>query len=133
MIVDSSAIVAVAIRELGHEALIGRLGTADRIGAGTPTLAETAIVLTARLGSDARGMLERLIQELRIEEIPFGEAHWRAALDAFERFGRGRHAARLNFGDCMAYAVAKLADQPLLYVGEDFARTDIASARGALP
>jgi ribonuclease VapC len=60
--------------------------------------------------------------------IPFGEAHWRSAVDAYLRYGKGRHRAALNFGDCMAYAVAKLAQQPLLCAGADFAKTDLPLA-----
>ena len=63
-----------------------------------------------------------------ISEIPFGPAHWREAVDAYQRFGRGRHPARLNFGDCLSYATAKLAGQPLLFIGHDFSQTDIEQA-----
>ena len=60
--------------------------------------------------------------------VSFSEAHWREASDAFARYGKGRHPASLNFGDCMSYAVAKLSGAPLLFVGTDFAQTDIVSA-----
>jgi ribonuclease VapC len=60
--------------------------------------------------------------------IPFSEEHWRAAVDPYTRFGKGRHAAGLNFGDCLTYAVARLAGQPLLFVGDDFSKTDLSSA-----
>jgi len=62
--------------------------------------------------------------EFGIEEIPFGEHHWREAAEAYLRFGRGRHAARLSFGGCMTHAVARLANEPLLAVGNDFRQTD---------
>lgn len=128
MIVDASALLAIVFQEPGHEMLLARLGQADAAAAGTPTLAETGIVLHARLGAAADGMLERMLDELAIQEIPFGEVHWREAVDAFRRFGRGRHAASLNFGDCLAYAAARLAGEPLLFVGDDFARTDLERA-----
>lgn len=128
MIVDTSVIAAIVFREPGFAPLLQRLATASIAGAGAPTLAETSIVLSARLQRDARGLLERLLQELRIASVPFSEEHWRAAHDAYLRFGKGRHPARLNFGDCLSYATAKLADQPLLFVGGDFAKTDIAVA-----
>lgn len=128
MIVDSSAILAVVFREDGYEALLDRIQDADAVLAGAPTLAETSIVLTARLGDDAGGMLERIIDELGIDEVPFGELHWREAGDAFRRFGKGRHPAALNFGDCLTYAIASLSGEPLLFVGEDFARTDLDRA-----
>src|SRR5688572_18490272 len=125
MIVDSSAFLAIVFREDGFERLLADIRNAPSVAAGTPTLAETAIVLHARLGDGAHGMLERLIDELEIQEVPFGEIHWREAADAFRRFGRGRHVASLNFGDCMTYSAARLAGEALLFVGEDFGRTDV--------
>jgi len=63
-----------------------------------------------------------------VDRILFGEAEWRVAADAFRRFGRGRHAAALNYGDCLAYATAQTARDTLLFVGEDFSKTDITAA-----
>lgn len=60
--------------------------------------------------------------------IPFTDEHWPIAIDAYARFGKGRHAAGLNFGDCLTYAAARLANQPLIYVGENFAKTDLSRA-----
>lgn len=128
MIVDSSALLAIVFREEGWETLLTTLETSPGAAAGTPTLAETGIVLQARLGEDAHGVLERLLDELAIQEVPFGEIHWREAVDAYHRFGEGRHAAGLNFGDCLTYAVARLAGEPLLFVGEDFGATDLEVA-----
>lgn len=125
MIVDTSAVVAIFLQEPGYEKLISALSDASNAGMGTPTLAETGIVLTARLGYDARGVLSRFLQEFEIVEVPFGEAHWRSTVEAYSRFGIGRHKAALNFGDCMSYATASLADQPLLFVGNDFSQTDV--------
>lgn len=128
MIVDSSALLAIVFREPGFEALLARLEAAPVVAAGCPTLAESGIVLDTRLGAASHGMLERLLDELEIEEIPFGDVHWREAVDAYRRFGKGRHPANLNFGDCMAYAVARLAGEPLLFAGGVFAQTDIEPA-----
>lgn len=125
MIVDSSALLAIVFREEGHERLLEKLAAADAPAAGTPTLAETGIVLRARLGDAADGLLERILDEFAVQEIPFGEIHWREAVDAYRRFGKGDHAAGLNFGDCMTYAVARLTGEPLLYTGEDFGETDL--------
>lgn len=125
MIVDSSALLAIVFREPGFDRLLEVMAGEASAAVGTPTLAETGIVLHARLGTAARGLLERLIDELDIQEVPFGELHWREAVEAFRRYGRGRHPAGLNFGDCMAYAVARLSGEPLLFLGEDFRRTDI--------
>jgi ribonuclease VapC len=128
MIVDTSALLAIVFKEPGHEELIQKISETEYLGIGTPTLAETGIVLSARLRIGGRTILARLTQELGLVEIPFGDAHWREAVDAYERFGRGRHPARLNFGDCLSYATAKLAGQPLLYIGNDFSKTDLEKA-----
>jgi len=125
MILDSSAIIAVLFKEPGWEELFEKLTAVNEIGIGAPTLAETGIVLTARIGFDARGLLLRFLQELEVATIPFGEALWRKAVEAYQRFGKGRHPASLNFGDCMSYATANLAQRPLLCVGEDFPQTDL--------
>jgi ribonuclease VapC len=128
VIVDTSALIAVTFAEPGHRDLIAKLAGAPSAGIGTPTLTETALVLASRLGRDPRDLIIRLLDEFGIEQIPFGDQHWREAADAFLRFGRGRHRARLNFGDCLTYAVARLANEPLLFVGDDFTHTDLAPA-----
>ena len=127
MIVDSSAIVAVVLQEPGYEQLLDKLAVGG-VGIGTPTLAELGLVLTARMGRDSRPVVEGLVERLALDVIPFGDTHWREAVGAFVRYGRGRHRAGLNFGDCLTYAVASLADEPLLYVGHDFAQTDLRAA-----
>jgi ribonuclease VapC len=128
MVLDSSAIVAIHLRESGHERLMDRIDAAEVIVVGAPTLLESAMVLTARLGHDARPMLFAFLRRLEAEVVPFNQEHLDAAVTAFIRFGRGRHPAALNFGDCMSYAVASVAGMPLLFIGEDFTRTDIAQA-----
>ena len=125
MILDTSAIIAILLKEPGHERLVAKLGQAGAIGVGAPTLTEAGIVLTARLGPAGMSMLGRLIQESGASIVPFGGDHWKAAVDAFDRFGKGRHPAALNFGDCLSYATASLARQPLLAIGQDFAQTDL--------
>jgi ribonuclease VapC len=128
VILDSSAIVAVALREPGFEILLRKIGAAADVAVGAPTLSEAAIVLSARLHRDARGLLARFVQEGSIAIVPFGEAHFAVAVDAWLRYGKGRHAAALNFGDCLSYAAATVAGQPLLCVGNDFPQTDLALA-----
>ena len=129
MIVDTSALVAIVVREAGYEAVLAKLDQPDAIaGMGTPTVVELGIVLSARLGTNARPLVADLLEHFEIAEVPFGDAHWRAAIDAFWRYGRGRHRAGLNFGDCLTYAVAHLAGEPLLYLGDDFSATDLDPA-----
>jgi ribonuclease VapC len=125
MILDTSAVVAIVMKEPGYEELLQRMASSDP-AIGTATLAETAIVLFAQLQRDARSLLARFLSEASIAIVPFGESHYGAAVDAWLRYGKGRHPAALNFGDCLSYAVARLANEPLLFVGDDFAQTDIA-------
>ena len=128
MIVDTSALLAIVFQEPGYEDVLDRILSATVVAAGSPALAEAGIVLHARLGADGHGLLERLLDELAIEEISFGSVHWREAVEAYRTFGKGQNAAGLNFGDCMTYAVARLSGEPLLFMGEDFAKTDLESA-----
>ena len=128
MVLDSSAIVAIHLKEPGHDRLIDAIDRAEVVVIGAPTLLETAMVLTTRLGQDARPLLSAFLRRLEAEVIAFNEEHLDAATTAFLRFGRGRHPAALNFGDCMSYAVASVAGLPLLFTGGDFAQTDIARA-----
>jgi ribonuclease VapC len=128
MVLDSSAIVAIHLREPGHERLIGKIDAAEVIVVAVPTLLETIMVLNARLGQDVRPMILAFLRRLQCEVVPFNEEHLDAAVTAFVRFGRGRHAAALNFGDCISYAIASVAGMPLLFTGEDFSRTNITPA-----
>ncbi len=128
MVLDSSAIVAVRFREPGYESFTEKLEASDIKLIGTPTVLETAMVLSARTRTDARPELYSFLRYLDVEILPFNEHHMDAAINAFLRFGRGRHRASLNFGDCLSYAVASVADLPLLFTGNDFRHTDIAPA-----
>jgi ribonuclease VapC len=132
VVLDSSAIVAIHLKEPGCERLLDVIDTAvgksEALVIGVPTLLETAMVLTARLGQDARPLLSVFLRRIDAEVVAFQQEHLDAAMMAFLRFGRGRHPAALNFGDCMAYAVASVAGMPLLFTGGDFSRTDIDRA-----
>lgn len=128
VILDSSAVVAILLKEATASELVDKLGAARVVGIGSPTLTESAVVLSARLESDARGLLARFVSEAGIEVVPFGEAHSNTAVGAWLRFGKGRHPAKLNFGDCLAYATAKVSGQALLCTGDDFTKTDIEVA-----
>ena len=117
MIVDSSAVVAVLLREPGWESVLDR-PTTTSAAIGAPTLAETGIVLAARLGVPGKTLLARLLQESELTVVPFTDQHWPVAVDAFTRYGKGRHPAALNFGDCLTYAVCRGAGEPLLCLGQ---------------
>ncbi len=126
MIVDSSALVAIAFKEPGHHLLLDRISRDFFVGIGTPTLVQTGVILGARLQRDAEGLLDRLREEFELVEIPFGERHWREALGAYWRFGRGHHQANLTMGECCTYAVARLAHEPLLHLNPGFSATDLS-------
>jgi ribonuclease VapC len=127
VIVDSSAIVAILLRESGWERLVDHIASADSPpGIGTPTLVETGIVLAARLGIPGKTLLARFVQESGMRPIAFTPDHWTVAVDAYLRFGKGRHPAALNFGDCLTYAVSRVASEPLLCIGDDFPKPDLA-------
>jgi ribonuclease VapC len=127
VVLDTSAIVGVVVGEPGHERIRERMATASILAVGAATMAEVAIVLSNRLGRDSRPQLSRFLREMEVEVIPFTAEHYEVAVDAFERFGKGRHAAALNFGDCLTYAVARLSGLPLLFTGDDFSRTDLTA------
>jgi ribonuclease VapC len=125
MILDTSAIVAVLLGQAEAAALTRVLLQNAPSAVGGPTLAEAAVVLQARLGSRGLADLRDFLVEFDVHTIPFGDAHWRQAALAYAEYGKGRHQAALNFGDCLSYAVAKLPGQPLLARGGDFARADL--------
>lgn len=127
LILDSSAIVEAILKGPEATRIVGRLDEADSIGVGTATLVETAIVLSVKLG-DARPLLREFLRHTAAELIPVEQVHFDAAVSAYLRFGKGRHRAGLNFGDCLSYAVASVAGAPLLFTGKDFTFTDIKVA-----
>ena len=125
MIIDSSAILAVIGKEAGYDRIIRALAASHATRIGAPTVLETGIVLTARFGPRGRTALLRFLQENTIVTVAFSEEHAAVALDAYSRFGKGRHPASLNFGDCCTYSIASLAGEPLLCIGDYFAKTDL--------
>lgn len=125
MVLDTSAIVAILLGQAEAAALHRLLAMQSPSLVGAPTLAEAAIVLQGRLGQTGLTALRSFLVEYDVHSVPFGEEHWRLAAQAFGRFGKGRHSAALNFGDCLTYATAKLAGRPLLCLGDDFAQTDL--------
>ena len=125
MIVDASAVVALAQNEQSAREVAAALISGRRPVIPAPTATECLIVLTSRLGPAGRTVYERIRSEFRIAVGEYGEDHVVAALNAFTRFGKGRHPAGLNFGDCMSYAAAYISGEPLLAVGDDFPKTDL--------
>ena len=128
MTLDSSALIAILFAEPGYLDLVDRILEAEAVRIGAPTLVETALVFAGRQRKRVGHEVEALVRELGVTVVPCGEAEWHAAADAFARYGRGRHKASLNFGDCLAYATAAVAADSLLFVGDDFLHTDLQSA-----
>jgi ribonuclease VapC len=128
VIIDSSALIAIL--QIEPEAL--RLATA--IGNNSvrwlpaSCFLEASMLVLGRCGEDGIRDMDLLIARYRIEIVPFTESQARLAREAFIRYGRGRHPAKLNFGDCMAYALARETGEELLFKGTDFAQTDVAVA-----
>lgn len=128
MIVDTSALVAILTGEKELEPFVAAIHKAPAVAIGTPTALEAGMVIGARLGRAGLTRLDAFFVEAEIDVLPFTAAHAASAREAFLRYGKGRHPAGLNFGDCMAYAVAKLEKRPLLFKGNDFRHTDIEAA-----
>jgi ribonuclease VapC len=125
--VDTSALIAIVFGEADAERYLAEVQRSPaRLSA--VSLVESAIVVEARQGPDAARDLHLLVDATIDVVVPVDDDHARAAIAAWRRFGRGRHPAGLNLGDCFAYAVAHLAGVPLLYKGDDFSATDVASA-----
>lgn len=128
MIVDTSALVAVLFREPEADLYIQLIHDADRCLISAGNYLELSIVLEGQAGPDADRQREMFFRRAGIAIEPFTVEQAHLARQAFHDFGKGRHAAGLNFGDCFAYALSKFAGDALLYKGEDFKRTDIISA-----
>ena len=124
---DTSALVAVVLGEPDAERFLAALRS-DAVSISAVSLTEASIVAEARQGADAARDLELLAAAVVDRVVAVDEAHARAAAGAWRRFGKGRHPANLNFGDCFAYATASLANLPLLFKGNDFAQTDLRAA-----
>ena len=125
MVLDTSALLALLLDE--PEAEDFRVAVEEHTTrlVSAATLLETALVIEARKGERGGHELDTLIQKAEVLVIPVDAEHVSEARRAYRRFGKGRHAASLNFGDVFAYALARTAGEPLLFKGDDFARTDI--------
>jgi ribonuclease VapC len=125
MVLDTSAIIAILAREPAADALTTAL-EADRVRlVSAATVVETSLVILGKYGEAGEPLLDRLLQGIGADVVPVSDEQVTIARDAALRFGRGRHAAGLNFGDCFSYALAVARGEPLLFVGDDFAKTDV--------
>lgn len=128
MVIDTSALIAILRAEPESQSLAHALEAADARHLSAVSYVEASMVIDARQGAEGLRRLDRLIAAAGIEIVPVDRAQAEAARDGWRRFGKGRHPAGLNLGDCFAYALAQERHEPLLFKGEDFSRTDVVAA-----
>lgn len=128
MVVDASALCAIVLEEPEAEDFGRQAALAEASIISPIQVWEASVVVDKRLGETGVAQLERVMSSLEISIADIGHIEARMAFSAWRRFGKGRHPARLNLGDCFAYALAKSRNLPLLYKGEDFALTDVGRA-----
>jgi ribonuclease VapC len=128
MIVDTSAIMTILLGEEGYQRYLYAIRDALRPAMLAVSVYETGVVLMMKRGAETISALHALLVELGITIEEFNNADAAASLDVYKRFGKGRHSAKLNFGDCPVYVLAKSRETPILHTGNDFSQTDIRSA-----
>ncbi len=128
MVIDSSALIAIMEGEPERRPFIEAITAADTRLVGAPTMLEASMVVLSRTGEGRLQDLRDFCARGAVETVPFGPEHVDLAVDTFRRFGKGRHPAALNFGDCFSYALAKATGEPLLFKGDDFSQTDVKRA-----
>ncbi|MBI2683974.1 MAG: type II toxin-antitoxin system VapC family toxin [Actinobacteria bacterium] len=128
MVVDTSALVAIVANESEAPRCAEILAFATDIAVSSVTVVEAGIVLESRHGAAAGAELDELLAMLGVRVVSVGADHVAAARQAYRLFGKGRHPAGLNFGDCFSYVLAQTLGAPLLFLGGDFSRTDVTSA-----
>lgn len=128
MVVDSSAVLAILFKEPERDAFAAALAAASPRLMSSVNVLEAAVVVSSRKGPVGAREFDLFLHHGELEVVPFTPDHLRLAREAYERYGKGRHPAGLNLGDCCAYALARHTGEPLLFKGQDFRRTDIVPA-----
>jgi len=128
MILDTSSLVAILAQESDSDLYVNAISRASRCRISAGNFLELSIVIEGQFGADALQQCDALFRRVGIVIEPVTVEHAHTARQAFHDFGKGRHPAALNFGDCFAYALAKVTGEPLLFKGEDFKKTDVVSA-----
>lgn len=128
MVIDSSALLSIFYLENDAEAISAAVDHAQRVFISAPTLVEAWVTVLRRKGEQSAAEFELMVKSLLIEVVEFSEEDAVLACEAYARFGKGRHEARLNLGDCFSYALAKRLGEPLLFKGDDFVSTDVLKA-----
>jgi ribonuclease VapC len=128
IVVDTSAVVAILKKEAEAERFARAIAGAERRFISAVSLLEASLVMIGRGTVEAAEDVDALVERAAIEVVPFDQHLAVEARVAFVKFGKGRHPAALNFGDCISYALARVRGLPLLCKGDDFAKTDIDRA-----
>lgn len=128
IVLDSSAILAVLFEEAASEAILDCLDGASRVSVSAANVLECAIRLAPERGLDDSAVLDEFLDLYAVAIVPVDIVQLKLAREAFLAFGKGRHRARLNYGDCFAYALARALDAPLVFIGNHFSETDIRPA-----
>lgn len=128
MVIDTSAVLAILLGEAENETFAQAIDADPTRIMSAVSVLETSIVVEARKGPVGGRELDLLLHRGRIDIVPFNAPQLELAREAYRRFGKGRHRAALNLGDCCAYALAAASGEPLLFKGDDFAQTDIPNA-----
>lgn len=128
MVIDPSAVLAILQDEPERRAFNELIEAASERRLSAASLVELSIVVEVRLGAEGIRDLDLFLATAGIEPIAFDAVQARLAREAFRRFGKGRHPAGLNLGDCFSYALARMLDEPLLFKGDDFPLTDVTAA-----
>ncbi len=127
IVFDTSAIIAMILGEPEHQLLVARMQTDDERAVSPVSIVEATMVLS-RIYSKPNEVLQEFVEKAKLQLSPVDSYHAGLAQHAFLEYGKGRHPARLNFGDCFSYATARALNASLLYTGGDFAKTDVRSA-----
>src|SRR5215471_21799130 len=128
MVIDTSALVAILLNEPERRAFNQQIAADEVRLLSAGALIETSIVIESRKGPSARAELDLFLATANITTVPVSVEHAEIARDAYRTYGKGKHPAGLNFGDCFSYALSSVRGEPLLYKGDDFGKTDIRSA-----
>jgi ribonuclease VapC len=125
MVIDSSALIAILLGELDSKVFSEAIANASKRLVSAFSALETSIVIESKKGEPGGRELDLLLHKARIEIVPINEEQFELARRAWRDFGKGRHPAGLNIGDCCSYALSKYSGEPLLFKGDDFSKTDV--------
>lgn len=129
MVIDTSAVLAILQNEPERRAINEAVEAADTRAMSVATLVESSIILESRYGPEGVRDLDLYIAKAQVALVPVDAEQAHLARDAFRKYGKGRHRAGLNFGDCFSYALARSLAEPLLFKGDDFSQTDAVAAQ----